>query len=145
MTGQQCSEDDYYIHDCDPTDKRYPPNITCPREIRCPAESWTFEDIEYFRGFNKIAYYWIDGVALCPISIIGLLLNITGIVILARHQSMRNFFNHLLMSLFLFDSTYILATLMNQSLMVQFKIMPRYGHFSFLSKIRMIIKYDCLN
>ena len=124
MTGQHCSEDDYYIHLC----RTNPSSITCPREIRCPAESWTAEDIEYFAEFDHNAYYWIDGVALCLISIIGLLLNFTGIVILSRHQSMRNVFNNLLISLFFFDSTYILAALMNQSLTVQFNIMPRYCH-----------------
>lgn len=124
ITRKQCSEDDYYIHHC----RTDPSSITCPREIRCPAESWTFEYIEYFMGFEDNSYYWIEGVALCAISIIGLLLNISGIVILSRHQSMRNVFNNLLISLFFFDSTYILAALMNQSLTVQFNIMPRYCH-----------------
>ena len=124
ITWKKCSEDDYYIHHC----RTDPQNINCPRDIRCPAESWTAEDIEYFTGFDDQAYYWIDGVALCTISIIGLLLNISGIAILAKHQSMRNVFNNLLMSLFFFDSTYIFATLMNQSLTVQFNIMPRYCH-----------------
>ena len=117
----QCPEEEY-AHRCPPN---HPPNITCPREIRCPAESWSVEELKEFDTFEHNAYYGIDGVALCSISIIGLLLNISGVIILARHQSMRNVFNNLLICLFCFDSTYILATLMNQSFMAQFNIMPR--------------------
>ena len=128
MTWHQCPEEEY-VHRCQPIDS---PNITCPRKIHCPAENWADEDFEFqsfeeFAKFENNAYYWIDGVVLCPISIIGLLLNMFGIVILSRYQSMRNVFNQLLISLFVFDSTYILTTLMNQSLMVQFNIMPRYS------------------
>ena len=122
ITWRQCPEDEY-VHDCEPN---HTPNISCPREIRCPAENWGTEDIDNFWSFEDDAYYWIDGVVLCIISIIGLLLNIVGIFILSRHQSMRNVFNNLLISLFFFDSTYIIATLMNQSFTVQFNIMHRY-------------------
>ena len=117
---QQCPEEDYINH-C----KNHTPEIFCPREIRCPAETWTDEYMEHFLRFEELSYYWIDGVALCLLSILGILLNISGIVIISRHPSLHNVFNYLLISLFVFDSTYILTTMLNQSLMKQFNVMSR--------------------
>ena len=86
-------------------------------EIECPANYTVFEAKFIF---------WVDGIALCAVSIPGLLLNITGIAIILKHPSMHNVFNYLLISLFFFDSTYILTTMLNQSFMKQFHLVPRF-------------------
>ena len=86
-------------------------------EIECPAN---------YTAFERKFIFWVDGIALCSVSIPGLILNITGIVIILKHPSMHNVFNYLLISLFTFDSTYILTTMLNQSFMKQFDLVPRF-------------------
>ena len=85
--------------------------------IVCPANHSVFEE-KYI--------YWIDGVVLCSVSIPGLILNILGIIIILRHPSMHNVFNYLLIGLFFFDSTYVVSTMLNQSFMKQFNLVPRF-------------------
>jgi hypothetical protein len=86
-------------------------------EIVCPAN---------YTAFEEKFIFWVDGIALCTVSIPGLILNITGIAIILKHPSMHNVFNYLLISLFFFDSTYILTTMLNQSFMKQFHLVPRF-------------------
>ena len=93
--------------------------------IECPANYTVFEEKFIF---------WVDGIALCVVSILGLLLNFTGIAIIFKHPSMHNVFNYLLINLFFIDSIYILATMLNQTCMKQFDMVPRfyyliYPHF----------------
>ena len=85
--------------------------------IVCPANHSVFEE-KYI--------YWIDGVVLCSVGIPGLILNIMGIIIILRHPSMHNVFNYLLIGLFFYDSTYVLITMLNQSFMKQFDLVPRF-------------------
>ena len=73
--------------------------------------------------------YWEDGVALCCVAILGVLMNGTAIFALSFKRSMRNTFNFLLISLFVFDSIFLL-TLLLQS----FK-----RHFSLATKTHIIL------
>ena len=92
-------------------------------EIDCPPD---------YSEFEKTFLFWVDGVAICSVSIPGLLLNVIGIFIITKHKSMHNIFNYLLISLFIFDSSYILVTMLNQSFMKQFgvafpnHVLPKY-------------------
>ena len=85
-------------------------------ELECPGN---YSEVE--RDF----LFWVDGVALCSVSIPGLLLNVIAIITILTHKSMHNIFNYLLINLFIFDSTYILVTMLNQSFMKQFEIVPK--------------------
>ena len=53
-------------------------------------------------------HFWIKGVSLFCVAIIGLFLNLIAVHILATRNSMKNTFNNLLISLFCFDSVYLL-------------------------------------
>ena len=55
--------------------------------------------------------FWIDVVVMNCIAISGLILNLFAIYILSTRRSMRNFFNSLLISLFVFDSTFLLMVI----------------------------------
>ena len=96
-------------------------------EIQCPAAEYDEDYIKYLNDFERKFYFWIDGVALCSISIPGLLLNLTGIIIILKHPAMHNVFNYLLIGLFFFDSLYILVTMLNQSFMKQFNMVTRFS------------------
>ena len=90
--------------------------------IECPTNYTVFE--------GKFIF-WVDGIALCVVSILGLLLNFTGIAIIFKHPSMHNVFNYLLINLFFFDSIYILTTILNQTCMKQFDLVPRFYYLSY--------------
>ena len=53
--------------------------------------------------------YYVEGVALCTVAIIGLLANIATIFILFKQKSSENTFNSLLICLFLFDAVILLT------------------------------------
>ena len=69
--------------------------------LYCPI--WTKHDYELIDAFE----YWVGGVALCCISIPGLLMNLMAIYILSTRTAMHSTFNSLLISLFVFDSMYL--------------------------------------
>ena len=83
------------------------------KQLDCPANHTEFENIFVF---------WVDGVALCSLSIIGLTLNFIAIYILIRNKTLHNSFNYFLVALFSFDNGYIFTTMINQSFMKQFNI-----------------------
>ena len=58
-------------------------------------------------------YYWIGGVVVILISIIGIILNIGGIWLISKRLSRQNTFNHLLVFLFLVDMIYLILTILN--------------------------------
>ena len=111
-------------------------------ELDCPANHTEFENSFVF---------WVDGTALCLIGFPGILLNLTAIFIISRHNTLHNTFNLLLVTLFIFDSTYLVTTLANQSFMKQFNMatksyiimypyfMHPLKHISFTSSIFMTI------
>lgn len=70
--------------------------------LNCP--NLTQYDIDIMDAFS----YWVGGVALCCISIPGLLMNLTAIYVLSTRGSFhQNTFFALLVSLFVFDSMYL--------------------------------------
>ena len=111
-------------------------------EFDCPPDYTEFE--------NKFLF-WVDGVALCSLSFPGLLMNLTAIIVLIKNKSLHNTFNYLLISLFIFDSTYIFTTISNNSFMKQFGMATRayiivypylmhpLKHISFTSSIFMTV------
>ena len=58
-------------------------------------------------------HYWIKGVLLSVVAIIGIILNVIAMHILATRNSMKNTFNSLLISLFCIDSLYLLIQVMS--------------------------------
>ena len=58
-------------------------------------------------------WYWVDGVILFCVGMVGLLLNLAAVYILASRKAMRNMFNNLLISLFCFDSLYLMLMLIS--------------------------------
>ena len=96
---------------------RYENNYT-ETDINCPPDYIEFE--------NKY-YFWMDGVALSSAAIPGMLMNFCAIFAILRHKSMHNFFNFLLISLFAFDSTYILTAMLNQSFLKQFNMTNKFS------------------
>ena len=83
------------------------------QELDCPANHSEFENTFVF---------WVDGVALCSLSILGLLLNFMAIYILIRHRILHNSFNYILIALCSFDNCYIFTTMANQGFMKQFNM-----------------------
>ena len=83
-------------------------NVTSDEEVNvsdilnCPL--WTENDRELVRSFE----YWVGGVAVCCLSIPGMLLNIIAICLLCTRVSIQTTFNSLLISLFTMDSFYLL-------------------------------------
>ena len=72
------------------------------KTIDCPY--WTEDDRELVKSFE----YWIGGVAVCCLSIPGMLLNLIAIYLLSTRVSIQTTFNSLLISLFTMDSFYLL-------------------------------------
>ena len=61
----------------------------------------------------RIFYFWIQGIVLCCVAFVGLILNFIAVYILSTRKSMQNTFNNLLTSLFCFDSIYLLITIVS--------------------------------
>ena len=70
-------------------------------QYNCPEFSAWDKDV-----VTKLRY-WVGGVVLCGVAISGLLMNITAIYILSTRIQIKNFFNSLLISLFVYDSVYL--------------------------------------
>ena len=70
--------------------------------IDCPY--WTEDDRELVKSFE----YWVGGVAVCCLSVPGMLLNLVAIYLLSTRVSIQTTFNSLLISLFALDSCYLL-------------------------------------
>ena len=58
--------------------------------------------------------YWISGITLCGVGLLGLILNITAICMLASRASKRIFFNNLLIGLFIFDSVFVFLEIVDK-------------------------------
>ena len=58
--------------------------------------------------------YWISGIVLVAVGVLGFILNITAIFMLSSRTASKIFFNKLLISLFTFDSIYILMEIMDR-------------------------------
>ena len=111
-------------------------------DIDCPPNYVEFEDKYYF---------WMDGIALSSAAILGSLMNFCAIFVILNHKSTHNFFNFLLISLLVFDSTYILTAMLNQSFLKQFNMVNKLSalmypyfthplkHISFSASIFMTI------
>ena len=70
-------------------------NNTCPQ--------WTEGDQELVDAFS----YWVGGVAVCCLSIPGMIMNIIAILALSTRNTIHTTFNSLLISLFALDSIYL--------------------------------------
>ena len=69
--------------------------------IFCPV--WTQHDRNVVGAFE----YWVGGVAVCCLSIPGIIVNVVAIYILCSKVLIYTAFNSLLISLFTFDSLYL--------------------------------------
>ena len=58
--------------------------------------------------------YWISGIVLVAVGVLGFILNITAIFLLSSRAASKIFFNKLLISLFTFDSIYILMEIIDR-------------------------------
>ena len=92
-------------------------NLLNDTGLVCPEDHSEFE--------NEFAF-WVDGVALCSIAIPGILLNWTAIFIITRNKELHHSFNHFLLALFIFDTTYLFTTIANQSFMKQFGMATKF-------------------
>ena len=86
------------------------------------------EMVEYF-------HYWVGGVAVSIISIIGILLNIVAIRLVMPRLSFHHIFNHLIVTLFIVDSLCLFAaigwaTTMKMGFNIEFLILmfPKCTH-----------------
>ena len=70
--------------------------------LNCPC--WTNDDRKIVASFE----YWVGGVAVCCLSIPGMLLNLIATYLLSTRVSIQTTFNSLLISLFVMDSFYLL-------------------------------------
>ena len=77
------------------------------RLTKCPI--WTYEDFELLDSFR----FWVGGVLVCCVAVLGLALNLLAIGVLFRRFSAKNIFNQLITSLFLFDSIFLASQLIN--------------------------------
>lgn len=73
--------------------------------LKCPQ--YTKEDDALYAKIT----FWVDGVAVCVVAIIGLIANFLSALILAK-EDMRNSFNFLLIALFCMDSIYLFASIL---------------------------------
>ena len=77
-------------------------------EDLCPE----FSEID--KTIVSIFRYWISGIVLCAVGVFGFILNITAIFMLLSRANNKVFFNKLLISLFTFDSIYILMEVIDR-------------------------------
>ena len=73
--------------------------------LNCPT--LTLRDLKVIGDFT----FWVEGVAVCCIGIPGVILNLAAICILSARMSRKNNFNQMLITLFVFDTTFLLLTL----------------------------------
>ena len=81
---------------------------TVSSESNCPRFTEMDKQIVY------IFRYWISGVLLCGVGILGLVMNTIAIIILSSRAANRIFFNKLLISLFTFDCVYLLMEIIER-------------------------------
>ena len=62
--------------------------------------------------------FWLEGVVIFGLSIVGTILNLLGIRILIMRESAQNLFNYLLITLFIADTVYLLLANMESLLNV---------------------------
>ena len=74
----------------------------------CPE----FSDID--KTIVSAFRYWINGVVLVTIGVLGFFMNISAIFMLSSRAANKIFFNKLLISLFTFDSIYLLMEIMDR-------------------------------
>ena len=67
----------------------------------CPI--FSIQDIKTYEDIR----YWVGGVGVCLVSLIGLVLNSLSIFAISRNLSTHNIFNHLICMLFIVDSMYL--------------------------------------
>ena len=85
------------------------------RGIHCPI--LTQHEIEIF----ETARYWLGSVGICCIAIPGLLLNVIAIYVLVVYSTRKNIFTKLIVSLFVFDTIYLVLKLLGM-FVVQFQL-----------------------
>ena len=85
---------------------KFPDNLSSNSD----CTSWTEYDLKLYVNFS----FWFEIVIINSVSIIGLIINIIGIISLSTQTSMRNVFNKILIILLCTDSAFLLIwTTMN--------------------------------
>ena len=84
-------------------------NITNIETLNSTLELKCVDHSDWEKILVEEIEYYVEGVALCIVAIIGLLANIATIFILFKQKSSENTFNSLLICLFLFDSVILLT------------------------------------
>ena len=79
--------------------------------------------------------FWVGGVAVCCVAVVGLVLNLLAIGVLFRRYSTKNNFNQLITVLFLFDSMF-LASLLSFAI---------HHHFNLYTEIQVLLSPYFLN
>ena len=70
--------------------------------IECPI--FSNQDIQIYDDIR----YWVGGVGVCILSLVGLMLNSVSIFVISRNLTTQNIFNHLIGILFVVDSIFLL-------------------------------------
>ena len=76
--------------------------------------------------------FWVGSIAVCCVAIPGLLMNLTAICVLLTRISIQNIFNHLLISLFVFDSIFLVINIAEV-------FHSQFGMVTTVSKVYMIL------
>ena len=69
--------------------------------IECPI--FSNQDIQIYDDIR----YWVGGVGVCILSLVGLMLNSVSIFVISRNLTTQNIFNHLIGILFVVDSIFL--------------------------------------
>ena len=69
--------------------------------IECPI--FSNQDIQIYDDIR----YWVGGVGVCLLSLVGLILNSVSIFVISRNLTTQNIFNHLIGILFVVDSIFL--------------------------------------
>jgi len=80
-------------------------------------------------SINEQVRFWIEGVLLCVVGIIGFFGNATTFYVLSRIEGNCNIFNKLLMQLLFGDSICIVLVIVDFSLRKTFKVLTVYNSF----------------
>ena len=78
------------------------------------CDAWTIEEMITMDNIS----FWLEGVVISGLSIVGIFLNLLGIRILIMKESAQNLFNYLLITLFIADSVYLVLANMESLLNV---------------------------
>ena len=78
------------------------------------CEAWTLEQLKSMDDLS----FWLKGVTIFGLSIIGIILNLLAIRVLIMKESAQNLFNNLLITLFIADSVYLVLANMESFLNV---------------------------